>query len=295
MKNKILFIICIILSVVYIMSFNKNETHFSLEDNEIMIKLKDSTIDEIELEEYITGVVSAEMPASFSLEALKAQAIASRTYAMYKYEKNKALSTTSNDQNYITKDQMKEKWGSNYDNYYKKISKAVKATKGLVIKSDGKIICAYYFSMSNGITENSQSVFKEQLNYITPVESPWEKDLKNYEVTTNISKQDFCTKLNIDCKIISVDNIKRNETNHIEKIGINNKVFKGTEFRKKLSLRSTDFDIEIKDNIIITTRGYGHDVGMSQYGANELAKQGKTYDEILNYYYNNITIENLNV
>ena len=303
MKNKYLIIPIIILSIVAVFSSFENKTTFlkESEDKNIEITLKDSEsneIKDIDLEEYLIGVLAGEMPASFEIEALKAQAIAARSYALYKMNTTTAdydiLSDITN-QVYITTSDMQEKWGKNYDYYYNKIKKAVDATKDLVMTYNGEIISAYYFSMSNGYTEDVASVFGESKEYLVSVNSSWDKTLKNFTVTTTFSKDDFCNKLSIDCSNITINKINRSETNRVDNIEVNNKTFKGTEFRTLLGLRSTDFQIDIADDVTITTNGYGHGVGMSQYGANEMAKMGKTYEEILKYYYKNIEIEKINV
>ncbi len=301
MKNRYLLILILILSIIAISSFWIEKTTFfdNSEDMNIIIKNKDTDEEkEINLEEYVIGVIAGEMPASFDEEALKAQAIAARSYAINKIN----TSTTSYDvltditnQVYITIEQMQEKWGNDFNYYYEKIKNAVDATKGLVMTYDGEVISAYYFSMSNGYTEDVAAVFGGEKDYLVSVESSWDKNVKNFTVLTTISKKEFCTKLNIECNNIVINKIKRSDTNHVETILINNKEFKGTEIRSLLGLRSTDFTIEIDNDIKITTNGYGHGVGMSQYGANEMAKLGYTYDEILKYYYKNIEIEKINV
>lgn len=301
MKNRYLLILILILSIIAISSFWKEKTTFfdNSEDMNIIIKNKDTDEEkEINLEEYVIGVIAGEMPASFDEEALKAQAIAARSYAINKIN----TSTTSYDvltditnQVYITIEQMQEKWGNDFNYYYEKIKNAVDATKGLVMTYDKEVISAYYFSMSNGYTEDVAAVFGGEKDYLVSVESSWDKNVKNFTVLTTISKEEFCTKLNIECNNIVINKIKRSDTNHVETILVNNKEFKGTEIRSLLGLRSTDFTIEIDNDIKITTNGYGHGVGMSQYGANEMAKLGYTYDEILKYYYKNIEIEKINV
>ncbi len=299
MKNKILIIIIMCLVFIYItMCFSKKETFF-LPNNEIQVRLKiDEEIISMNLEDYIIGVVAAEMPALYEKEALKAQAVAARTYALYKIEKNDQeydLTASINNQMFNDETTLKEKWSEKYTEYYLKIKSAVEETKNLVLKSNGEIICAYYFSTSNGKTENAINVFGTTLDYAFSVDSKWDKNAKNYEVTINYEKNTFCQLLNVDCQNVNVSNIKKNDTNHVDNLQVNNKIFSGTEFRKLLNLRSTDFDIEIKDKVYITTRGYGHGVGMSQNGANEMAKEGYSYEEILMHYYKNTTIENLNV
>ena len=298
MKNRNLIIAVIFLSVIAILSsFDKKETVFLNEEKTVTIKNNETKEEKnLELEEYIIGVVAGEMPASFEIEALKAQAIAARSYAMNKINTSNEtydLVTDVTNQVYITTDEMKNKWQSEYDYYYEKIKNAVLETQGLVMKYNDEIISAYYFAMSNGSTEDVSLVFGESKEYLQSVDSSWDENVKNFTVETNITKEEFCKKLDISCDDIIVKDIKRSETNRVNEITINNKKFKGTEVRSLLNLRSTDFDIEINESIKITTKGYGHGVGMSQYGANEMAKNGSTYEEILKHYYNNIEISKI--
>ncbi len=298
MKNRNLIIAVIFLSVIAILSsFDKKETVFLNEEKTVTIKNNETKEEKnLELEEYIIGVVAGEMPASFEIEALKAQAIAARSYAMNKINTSNEtydLVTDVTNQVYITTDEMKNKWQSEYDYYYEKIKNAVLETQGLVMKYNDEIISAYYFAMSNGSTEDVSLVFGESKDYLQSVDSSWDENVKNFTVETNITKEEFCKKLDISCDDIIIKDIKRSETNRVNEITINNKKFKGTEVRSLLNLRSTDFDIEINESIKITTKGYGHGVGMSQYGANEMAKNGSTYEEILKHYYNNIEISKI--
>lgn len=298
MKNRNLIIAVIFLSVIAILSsFDKKETVFLNEEKTVTIKNNETKEEKnLELEEYIIGVVAGEMPASFEIEALKAQAIAARSYAMNKINTSNEtydLVTDVTNQVYITTDEMKNKWQSEYDYYYEKIKNAVLETQGLVMKYNDEIISAYYFAMSNGSTEDVSLVFGESKDYLQSVDSSWDENVKNFTVEINITKEEFCKKLDISCDDIIIKDIKRSETNRVNEITINNKKFKGTEVRSLLNLRSTDFDIEINESIKITTKGYGHGVGMSQYGANEMAKNGSTYEEILKHYYNNIEISKI--
>lgn len=301
MKNRILMLVTLILVPIAVISFKKNETNFNLAKKEdISLKLKDVDNNEvinIELEEYLIGVVAAEMPAVFSEEALKAQAVAARTYAYYKIlhnKKNYDLVSDISDQEYITNEEMQDKWKDDYKIYYEKVKKAVEATKNEVITYKDDVILAYYFAMSNGYTEDSSLVFEEQ-PYLESVESIWDNNsLNNFQVDITINKQDFCQKLNINCQEIVINNITRSNTNRVNNIVINNQEFNGTDFRYLLNLRSTDFDITITEkNVQITTTGYGHGVGMSQYGANGMAKEGYTYKEILKHYYKDIKISKI--
>ena len=295
--NKELIYTLVILIPITIISFLFKGTNFNMQKNKQIVdkyQVNVETTDELltmDIEEYIIGVVAGEMPALFHKEALKAQAIASRTYLINHLQSNKTISNTTDDQVYLTEKEMKEKWKDDYEKYYNKIKEAVLSTKNLIMYYNNEPIKAYYFSTSNGYTASSISVFNENREYLTSVESPFDKDNSH---TITISKQDFCNKLNMLCNQISISNIIKDNSNRISSIIINNKTYTGIEIRKLLSLRSTDFTINIKENNIeIITKGYGHGVGMSQYGANNMAKLGFTYEEILKYYYQDIKIESI--
>lgn len=283
--NKLFLIFSIILLPITIISYFKKETNIKQETPKIDIKYEDTVISE-DLEEYVIGVVAGEMPALFEPEALKAQAVAARTYSLNYLDKG-ILPTTSN-QVYITKEDMKNKWKDKYEEYLEKITNAVNSTKGEIITYEGQPIIAYYYSRSNGYTEDSINVFNEEYDYLHTVASPWDEDNSD---TKTMSKEEFCNILKIDCSNIIITNINRNQSNRIDNLLINDNLYTGIEIRKLLNLRSTDFTIENNNNdIIITTKGYGHGVGMSQYGANYMAKSGYNYKDILKYYYQNTEI-----
>jgi len=302
MPNRILTILVVLLIPIAVISFNKKETNFNLSENKkISVKVKNVDNQEvinIDLEDYIIGVVAAEMPASFNIEALKAQAVAARTYAYNKILNNSRdydLVSDITDQSYITNIEMKNKWQKDFNTYYEKIKKAVNDTKNEIITYNNKVIEAYYFAMSNGYTEDSQIVFKEEKPYLESVASKWDNDsLKNFEVNSVYQKNEFCKILEIRCNNIEINKIDRTKAQRVNYIVINNKQISGTDFRKKLNLRSTDFDITLtKNEIIIKTTGYGHGVGMSQYGANGMANEGYSYKDILKYFYKDTNISNL--
>ncbi len=247
----------------------------------------------IDLEEYVIGVVAGEMPASFSMEALKAQAVASRTFALYKMNtvKDYVLSTTISDQVYLTMDKMQEKWGNDFEYYYDRVKTAVEETKGEVLTYDGNLASTYYFAISNGYTDDALVVFNEDKDYLVSVDSSWDKNYQSYSSVYTMNKIDFCNKLEISCDNITILDVIRADNNYVRNITINDKTFTGVQVFQKLNLKSTDFDIIVDGNSIkIQTRGFGHGIGMSQYGAQGMALDGNSYKNILFHYYNGTEI-----
>ena len=250
------------------------------------------SIVKLELEEYILGVVAAEMPASFNKEALKAQSVVARTYALKCINNGKKITDSSSTQNYKSIEDLKVLWGSSFNTYYKKIVDAVKDTKGEYLIYNGQFIDAVYHSTSNGKTENSVNVWGNSFPYLVSVDSIYDKTNKNFQVSTFYSYEDISNRLGIIVTSDSLfDIISRNESDRVSKIEIDGIGFSGVDFRSLLSLRSTDFDIEkVNDGVTIVTRGYGHGVGMSQYGANGMANNGYGYKAILLHYYRGVSI-----
>ncbi len=247
----------------------------------------------MDLEDYVIGVVAGEMPASFNMEALKAQAVAARTFAMYKSKNNTnyVLSTTINDQVYLSILDMQKKWGNDFEHYYNRVKEAVIATEGEVVTYNGDIIIAYYFAISNGYTDSASAVFKEDRDYLVSVDSSWDKAYQSYTSKRVMDRNTFCNKLNISCGTINISNIVRADNNYVRSININNVKFTGLDIFNKLALKSTDFKISVDDkNVTITTYGFGHGVGMSQYGAQGMAQKGYNYQEILKHYYKNTEV-----
>ena len=308
MKNKILLAIAIILAfVLAFISITVKKVYFEplpIKEGEKVTYIRllneeDGSITTLNIEDYIIGVVSAEMPSSFELEALKAQAVAARTFAMYKKETRNLdydVIIGTKDQAYQSNEQLLRKWGPLFFTNYLKVREAVTSTTGEIITFEDKTINAFYFSMSNGYTEKSSLVFKQDLPYLNSVESSWDNEsINNYIYTKSIPKNEFCEKLKISCETIIIEDISRSDTNRLLTIKINGKEFKGTDLRAVLGLRSTDMEISIKEEKVeITTKGYGHGVGMSQYGANGMAKEGYDYKSILSHYYQNTKIAKIN-
>ena len=265
-----------------------------VEDMNIYVNLqrKNGSIQKIELEEYVVGVVGAEMPALFNSEALKAQAIIARTYALKTMAKGNTLRDNESNQSYKTTEELKNMWGSNYENYYNKIKKAVRETVGMVLMYNGNYIEAVYHSTSNGITESSVNVWGNYYPYLTSVSSQYDNLNVSFSTSKEISYQELSNKLGFDIdKETNIELSGKTSGNRVESVIIEDKVYKGIDFRNILGLRSADFDIEYTDvGIIFTTRGYGHGVGMSQYGANGMAKNGYNYEAILKHYYPGVSL-----
>lgn len=270
---------------------NKQESSLNSNSTIVTVYRNNGDVLKLELEEYIIGVVASEMPASFNIEALKAQSILSRTYALKAIKSNKKLTDTVSTQVYKDSAQLKKMWGNNYDVYYNKIKKAIESTKGKTIKYNNEYIEAVFHSTSNGFTENSKEVWGNYFPYLVSVESKYDTNVNSFSKTISISYEELSSKLGIILnKDSSVEYIK-NESGRISNITIDGISFKGTTFRNKLGLRSTDFELIFNDNdVTINTRGYGHGVGMSQYGANEMAKLGMSYKDIIYYYYTGVSI-----
>ncbi len=278
-----------------ISGFNTNK-----EEQTIRVLKSDNTVEKINLEEYLIGVVSSEVPVYFEKEALKAQAVAARTYALKQIQNNKDkeydVTDDTSSQVYQDESVLREKWKDNYDKYISKIKESIDETRGEYITYNNDVIYAFFFSTSNGKTEDNKNVFGQDLPYLKVVDSSFDKsETSSFETTKEFDIRDFYNKLGLNySENLDITDIVKTESGRVYSLKINNVEFKGRNFQTKLSLRSNDFDINKNNNkIIIKTRGYGHGVGMSQYGANALAKQNKNYQEILKYYYQGTQIEKI--
>lgn len=265
-------------------------------------RAKQDKVEQLPLEEYLVGVVAAEMPADFEVEALKAQALSARTYIvnhLMTNDKSKIpngadVTDTENHQVYKSDDELRKQWEKDYHWKIEKIKEAVAATSGQILTYEGAPIYAAFFSTSNGFTENSEDYWSSPRPYLKSVESPWDVNTEKFNGQRIVSITDFEKLLGV--KLPSTGDIgkivERTKGNRVAKVDINGKILTGKEIREKLELKSSDFTWERKGkNIVINTKGFGHGVGMSQYGANGMAKEGKTYQEIVQHYYNGVQIE----
>lgn len=258
------------------------------------------------LEDYIKGVVSAEMPANFSEEALKAQAVAARTYAVKSIADNKEAADNlpeSIGQAYLDQVQMKEKWGVKFNENYQKICDAVESTQGEILMYDNEPILAVFHSTSAGKTQNAADVWGKDLPYLVSVDSSKDTQAPEFETEMAMSEETIVAKLQEKYPDLVITEggllpqmqvMDRTEAGYVNHIQVGNKILTGPEFRQIVGLRSNNFTLRQSGNdIIFTVKGYGHGAGMSQYGANYLAEEGYTYKEILFHYYTGAQIQKM--
>lgn len=267
----------------------------------------------IELDEYIKGVVAAEMPGEFSMEALKAQAVAARTFTLYRMQKYKdghpnhteaPLCTGIHCQAYLSTDELREAHGKNWMyEYWTKIEESVETTKGEILTYNDKIIEPLFHSTSGGMTENSEDYFISEVPYLRAVSSPYESDSPKLNSLKQIKVTDFISKIKAKYPTVNLTQsnlpnkiklMEKSQGGSVMKLMIDNEVVSGRDIRTLFELNSTNFEITLKGDIIeIKTVGYGHGVGMSQWGANGMGENGSTYNEILKHYFTGVEIKKL--
>ncbi|ARI76087.1 stage II sporulation protein D [Halobacillus mangrovi] len=255
-------------------------------------------VEKVPLETYVARVVASEMPATFEIEALKAQALAARTYITRHLVQESAVSSeadvtdTVNHQVYKNDQELRQQWQDRYAANMEKINQAVKATAGEIITYEHQPITAAFFSTSNGYTENAEDYWEDEIPYLRSVESPWDEASPKFVDQKVVSLEELQSSLGVALNTdLRNTKMTKTEGNRVEKVVFGEQAFSGREIREKLSLPSSDFTIQQKgDHVIFTTKGYGHGVGMSQYGANGMAMNGKSYKDIVHHYYQNTEI-----
>lgn len=276
------------------------------EDGAILPESKGA--ENVPLEEYVKGVVGAEMPALFPIEALKAQAVAARTYAVREIldagGSFDAINPEEIGQAYIAQEERKEKWGADFEEYEKKISQAVTETTGQILYYEKEPILAVFHAESGGYTEDSANIWGKELPYLKSVDSLEDEQAPNFLSTVELSTEEVITKLQKsfpDLKLTQgslleqMQVAERTEAGYIKTIQVGNKILTGRQMREALGLRSANFTIRQEGGALyFTTKGYGHGAGMSQYGAKFMAEDGKPYEEILKHYYQGVEIGPMN-
>lgn len=270
---------------------------------------------EMGLEDYVKGVVAAEMPAEFEPEALKAQAVAARTYAV----KNMVMfggggladrpgadvsADPRQSQAWLGPHQLRERWGPfNYDRYWAKISQAVDETRGLVVTYQGEPINAVFHSTSGEKTASAKEVWGFDFPYLQSVECSWDKKSPRYAENREYTFAELEQRLGAEAGVVAAAQtgagavaqvIEFTDSGRVGKARIGSKTFSGIDLRQKLELRSARFIIEPRaDRVVFKTVGYGHGVGLCQYGANGMAKEGRNFRHILGHYYRQTAITNI--
>lgn len=275
-----------------------------------LLDAETGTVYEVPDRDFVVGTVSAEMYPTYHVEALKAQAVASYTYYCVQREQERAdpdpdlkgadfADTLSGLPRYYSDEELKERWGDHYDTYHSKITEAVDAVFGRKITYDGKPIMAAYHAISSGVTEDAALVWGGSLPYLQPVASPGDKLSPSYQSTVSFTAEEFKGKLSTvegcsfgeDPAAWISGEPQKSSSGTVSKITIGGKEMTGTEVRERLGLRSACFTVAYKEGrFTFTVLGYGHDVGMSQYGADYMARQGSDWEEILHYYYTGVVI-----
>lgn len=258
-------------------------------DTQIRI-LQDQEAVTMDLEEYITGVVLAEMPASFEEEALKAQAVVARTYAARaregksKHEAAVVCTDSACCQGYRSRQAYFDAGGEPEN--LERVRDAVLATRGLVLTYEGEMIEATYFSCSGGMTEDALAVWGTDVPYLVATFSPGEEHAAHYTDTITMEQREFLKRLGLDSKVLRIGSVSYTAGGGVDTMEICGETFSGTELRALLELPSTAMVFHSEgDSVRIETKGYGHRVGMSQYGADAMAVLGSSYEEILGHYY----------
>lgn len=303
----VIFIVFIVPSFVVFIRKNPKQkpARESFETVKVYVTQEDKVV-EMDTSQYLKEVVGAEMPAAFNVEALKAQAVAARTYLCAKKDGQRAEehkgAYVCTDYNHCkawkSEADLKSAWEPDQaDDNWRKISNAVESTAREIVTYNSKPISAVFHSTSSGRTENAEDVWEFQVPYLKAVESKGDEQSPKFNDSKVFDIEEF--KRLISANIDNTDwnnglfsDIQRSESGGIKTIRVGNVEIKGTTLRKILDLRSTNAELTADDkNVTITTKGYGHGVGMSQYGANFMANSGSDYKAILLYYYQNTMVE----
>lgn len=322
MKKLVLTYLSVVLGIILISSiFSVNRQEHEVCTLKLPEKIKvyfaeENQTKEVNFEEYLVCVVSAEMPASFHEEAIKAQAVAARTYIYNKYKKFTENPTLAPDEHkdavvctdsthccaYYSKEKLQEIHGKEWMNeYYDKLCSCVEDTKGEVILYDNQPIVASFHASSGGCrTENSGDVWSSDLPYLVSVESPGEDKREGYNTTVTITCDEFKSKINTEYPDAGLDDdrnkwigdISYTEGNSVKQIKIGNTYLKGTQVRSLFGLKSACFEVSmLDDKVTFNVHGSGHGVGMSQHGANIMANNGSEYKDILKWYYTGVVVK----
>ncbi len=247
------------------------------------------------MEDYLVCVVAAEMPASYEMEALKAQAIAARTRVAgtgcRSHPEVDVCTDSTCCQGFLDQQAQARRWGEDTEAYRARILEAVRETEGLIMTYDGEPIEVLYHAVSGGYTEDVEQVYHEALPYLRAVPSPGEEDASGYETVQTFTQAELCAAFpdaaNKGRVVLRV--LERSDTGRVTKLSVGPFTMTGRVFRSALGLKSTNFTLDIgEDAVTIRQKGYGHGVGMSQAGANAMARSGAKCLDILSHYYTGV-------
>lgn len=273
---------------------------------------EENKVTELEINEYLLGVLAAEMPATYHEEALKAQAVTAYTYLLYRRgvqsEKPDASlkgadlsDDSSTHQGYLTPEEREEKWGSKTKSYEKKLTEAIKSVSGEVITFEGKPIMAAFHAINSGVTSSAKTVWGGEVAYLQSVVSTGDRLSPDCTKTVAIKAEELSQMLSTleGCELSGeaqdwIGEIRTTSSGYVSGISVGSKEYTGIRFREATGLRSAVFTYEYKNGSFhFTTEGYGHGVGLSQYGADYMARQGSTWKEIIKHYYTGVEIEKI--
>ena len=276
-----------------------------------LLHKKTGKVEQVNIDDYLCNVVSAEMPADYEIEALKAQAVVARTYTIYKINNKKHENADICDdstccQAWVDKETRFSRWEeSKRESNWEKIQKCVQETQGQIITYQNQPINAFFHANSGGKTELPVNVWGGTgLPYLQVVETAGEEGYKQYESEVELTQDELIEKLKTKYSDISIDFsnqedlkiLEYTDSGRVKTVKFGNHEISGVETRTLLGLKSTNFEISKEnDKIKFTVKGYGHGVGMSQTGADAMAKQGKKYKEIINHFYSGIEIKEVNL
>lgn len=269
------------------------------EDYISVLSVQTGEVSKIEMREYVIGCVAAEMPSVYHTEALKAQAVACYTYAKRESENSGTqgadiTDSPDNHQGYIDVNGRRKKWGDEFDECESKIAAAVDEVLGEYMVFDGETVLAAYHSNSAGKTQSAENLWGNEIPYLISVESPGDRLSPDYLTTSEFSESEFEEILENCGVMISgdcdgwIEKINADNYGYVSSLVVCGKEISASDFRKAADLRSLCFDIEYDGNFTVTCKGYGHGAGMSQYGADYMARQGFSYKEILAHYYTGV-------
>ena len=274
-----------------------------------LLHAKTGEVEEVELDTYLCNVVSAEMPADYEIEALKAQAVVARTYTIYKVKNKKHENADICDdsnccQAWVSKETRLSRWEeSKRESNWQKIEQCVNETKGKIVTYNNEPINAFFHANSGGITEVPINVWGGSgLPYLQSVETAGEEGYSQYASEVELSREELINKLKTKYKDIQIDFnnpedikiLEYTDSHRVKTIKFGNHQISGVEARTLLGLKSTNFEVQQTEKIKFIVKGYGHGVGMSQTGADSMAKQGSTYEQIINHFYVGVEIKEIN-